>query len=178
MEFFDPLQNVSARFSLMSSSQGCVATYSGRLAAARLFIGQWQQQCSSAKLRSADILFTQYLSLGVLRHVFRVRYAVNVLVTDFSFVVGGFAQRSQRLDVSQWCGWVLSDFHKVSCFCLQGALCVDSVFLLPEEGNRSHYDVQESGMNTQPNFELSGQITISETGDKFAKDFVLRIQQE
>ncbi len=50
--------------------------------AARLFIRQWQLQHSSAKLLSwcVFILGLQYLSLGVLRHVFGVRYAVSVLV--------------------------------------------------------------------------------------------------
>ena len=62
----------------------CVARYSGRPTAARFFIRQQQQQCSSVSC-SADALFflgTLYLSLGVLRCVFGVRYAVSVLVNN------------------------------------------------------------------------------------------------
>ena len=58
------------------------ATYSGRLVAARLFIGSWQQSCSAEAC--LFILGRQYLSLGVLRRVFGVRYAVNVLVNKHS----------------------------------------------------------------------------------------------
>ena len=63
----------------------CVATYSGRPVAARLFIGQQQWQCSSAKLLNwcVFIFGTRYLSLGVLSHVFGVRYTVSVLVSMF-----------------------------------------------------------------------------------------------
>ncbi len=59
-----------------------MATYSGRLAVARSFIGRVALQSCSA-----DVLFflgTQYLYLGVLRLHTGVRYAVSVLVTTFS----------------------------------------------------------------------------------------------
>ena len=61
-----------------------VCQHSGRLVAAKLFIGWQRQQQSSMKLLSCVcfILGMWYFSQGVLRHVFGVRYAVSVLVTS------------------------------------------------------------------------------------------------
>ena len=92
-----------------------MSTYSGRLAAARLFIGQWQWQRSSTKLPScsADELFTLgtlLLSLGVLKHVLEVRYAVSVLVTSDDlgnfhglWVCGGQIRRTDESTVWPCC---------------------------------------------------------------------------
>ncbi len=61
----------------------CVATYSGRLAMARSFIRQQQQQYSSAKLLSWCIVYFGYsVPLPWCTKVaYGVRYAVSVLVT-------------------------------------------------------------------------------------------------
>ena len=77
---------------IMSSSQGrrkpvgceCVATYSGRSAAARLFIWQHSIALQSCSADAVFILGMQYLYPGVLRCAFGVRYVVSVLVNNLS----------------------------------------------------------------------------------------------
>ncbi len=56
-----------------------MSAYSLMLTAARLFYRVAAELCEAAQL-CMFILGTQYLGLGVLRHVFGVRYAVYVLV--------------------------------------------------------------------------------------------------
>ena len=89
------------------------STYSGRLAAARLFIAAAMELCKAAQL-CVFILGTWYLGLGVLRHVFGVRYAVSVLVSMYVPWPGGSS--SQGLSCSAFStrgsGIVFSIIHR------------------------------------------------------------------
>ncbi len=61
-----------------------MVTYSGRLSGSKAFYrvaAAVAELCKAAQLMRV-ILGTQYLHLGVLRHMFGVRNAVSVLVTS------------------------------------------------------------------------------------------------